>query len=73
MVQPRFLQGETKVFEQHIPGAVAKPSGSSHNKNIETFSPQEMRGVCGFFPSGSSHKRDIEAFSPQEMRGVCGF
>ena len=41
-------RGRPKFFEQHSPGAVVKPSESSRNRDIETSSPQEMRGVCGF-------------------------
>ena len=41
-------RGRPKFFEQHIPGAVVKPSESSRNRDIEASFSQELRGVCGF-------------------------
>ena len=42
VVQPDLRGGGgAKFFEQHIPGAVVKPSGSSHNRNIEIFLPSK--------------------------------
>ena len=32
-------RGEPKFFSQHSPDAMEKPSGSSHNRDIEVFSP----------------------------------
>ena len=40
--------GRPKFFEQHSPGAVVKPSESSRNRDIEAFSPQEMKSASGF-------------------------
>ena len=47
VAQPGFLQGREgpKFFEQHSPDAVEKPSGSSHNRYIEVFSPGDERCV----------------------------
>ena len=43
-----FFKGRPKFFEQHSPGAVVKPSESSRNRDIEAFSPQEMKSASGF-------------------------
>ena len=37
--------GWPKFFEHHSPAAVVKPSGSSHNRNIEVFFPGNERCV----------------------------
>ena len=39
--QDFFKGGGAKCFEHHSPGAVAKPLGSSRNRDIEVFLPRK--------------------------------
>ena len=44
-MQPGFFQGGggAKLFKQHSPGAVEKPSEFSHNRDMRFFSPGDER------------------------------
>ena len=55
--QPGFFEGEgPKFFQQRSPGAVAKPSGSSHNSDVEIFLSRRWQ-ECAVF------KQNVKKFN----------